>query len=331
MPPTKKLNPTPLQHLGASSACGVLSYVGLILLTALSATVLGSENVPHPPFAQWAELPVRGQFIVGLVYEESEAYRIWAGGESHNVTWKKGGEEYGIDITQGYVAAQYGLNDRWAADLAIGYTTAAWRYFANDGNLNGAAQSTTGLMDIAFGVRYQIWNETNASAGWHPALTFRAGAVLPGSFDKDFPFAPGDRSACIEPELLARKHFGWDGFGAYADALFRWNRTSHNDHWLVSAGFFQQIKTWEIDIGYRHLGSVDGEDIALNPVTRVIDYPRAPRESSDAIEAGLSYTTSRRHIRYGFHSRTVVDGNNTDAKFWVGGSIEIPLGGNAAP
>ncbi len=28
--------------------------------------------------------------------------------------------------------------------------------------------------------------------------------------------------------------------------------------------------------------------------------------------------------------RTVVDGNNSDAKFWVGGSIDIPFGGKRA-
>lgn len=137
------------------------------------------------------------------------------------------------------------------------------------------------MMDIALGVRYQIWHEATATKRWQPTLTFRAGAVLPGSYEKDFPFAPGDRSAAIEPELLARKHFAATGLGAYADALFRWNRTTHNDHWIVSAGLFQQIKSWELNVGYRHLGSVDGEDIAFDPDSPVaIDYPRAPREGT---------------------------------------------------
>lgn len=300
----------------------------ILALAILSTGVPGfaTENVPHAPFAQWAELPAPGRFVAGLTYQESEAYHIWAGRTQHDVTWEKAGEEYGIDINQGYLTFQYGMNDRWAADLAVGYTTAAWRTFSNDGNTNGAAQSTTGFMDIAFGVRYQVWNETNAHAGWRPTLTLRAGAVMPGGFEKDFPFAPGDRSAAIEPEFLARKHFGWEGFGAYADGLFRWNRTSHNDHWIIAAGLFQQIKTWELNLGYRHLGSVDGEDIAYDPDTRAIDYPRAPRESNDAIEAGFSYTTQRRGVQIGFYSRTVVDGQNSDGKFWIGGYVNFPLG-----
>ena len=296
-----------------------------LLLLMAGGRVAATENVPHAPFAQWAEVPARGRLVAGLFYQESEAYHIWAGGTQHDVSWKKGGEEYGIDVNQGHLTFQYGLNDRWTADLAIGYTTAAWRYFANDGNTNGSAQSTTGVMDIALGVRYQIWNETNAHAGWRPTLTFRAGAVLPGGFDKDLPFAPGDRAAAIEPEFLARKHFGWDGFGAYADGLFRWNRTTHNDHWIVSAGFFQQIKTWELTVGYRHLGSVDGDPVTFDPDTRIINYPRAPKESNDAIEAGFSYITKKRGIQVGFYSRTVVDGANSDGKFWIGGYANFPF------
>lgn len=297
----------------------------VLLILSLGARAFATENAPHAPFAQWADVPADGQWIVGAFYQESEAYHIWAGNTQHDVNWKKGGEEYGIDINQGYFTAQYGLNERWGADLAIGYTTAAWRYFSNGGNTNGAAKSTTGLMDVSFGVRYQIWNETNAHAGWRPTLTLRAGAVLPGNFEKDFPFAPGDRSASIEPELLARKHFGWAGFGAYADGLFRWNRTTHNDHWIVSAGLFQQIKTWELNVGYRHLGSVDGDNIQFDPNTRVIDYPRAPKESNDAIEAGFSYTTKKSRTQLGFYTRTVVDGANSDGKFWIGGYVTVPL------
>lgn len=301
------------------------SFLGVVTLLVSLSSLSATENVPHAPFAQWAELPARGQLIAGLAYQESESYHIWARGQQHDVTWHKDGEEYGIDINQGYLALQYGITERWAADLAIGYTTAGWRYFSNNGNTNGAAESTTGLMDLAFGVRYQIWNDTNANAGWRPTLTFRAGAVMPGSYDRDFPFAPGDRSAAIEPELLARRHFGWEGFGAYGDALFRWNRTSHNDHWIVAVGVFQQIKTWELNVGYRYLGSVDGEDINFDPVTREIDYPRAPRESNHSVEAGFSYTTPKRGVQFGFYSRTVVDGNNSDGKFWIGGYVNVPF------
>ena len=69
-----------------------------------------------------------------------------------------------------------------------------------------------------------------------------------------------------------------------------------------------------------------GDDISFDPADPTsLVYPRDVREISDAIEAGFSYTTSKRHIRYGFHSRTIFDGNNTDRKFWLGGSIDLPF------
>lgn len=299
---------------------------GLALAAALSPMLLASENVPHRPYAEWADVPERGQFVFGLVYEESEAYHIWAGGKQHDATVKAGGESYGIDINQGYLALQYGITEKWAADLNIGATTVGWRSFSPD---NGT-KSTTGLMDWSFGVRYQIFREAlETNSPWLPTLTFRAGAVLPGSYNENFIFAPGLRSAAIEPELLLRKHFGWPGLGVYGDALYRWNRTTGNDQYMIAVGLFQQIKGWELDVGYRHMQTISGTDISFadpNDLSTIV-YPRDPREINDAIEAGFSYTTSKRHWRYGFHCRTVLDGNNSDSKFWVGGSIDIPIGG----
>ncbi len=311
-----------LRRLGAGAAA--------LLLGATSVPpLLASENVPHRPFALWADVPDPGQFVAGLVYEESEAYHIWAKRDFRNITVHSGGESYGIDINQGYIPLQYGITKRWAADFNIGATTAAWRRF----DPNQSAQSTTGLMDWSFGIRYQIFNETNAQptwlpASWVPTLTFRAGAVLPGSYNQDFVFAPGVRAAAIEPNLLLRKHVGWPGLGVYADGLYRWNRTTGNDQYITAIGLFQQFRRWEVDVGYRHLQTISGGDIAYDPADPSgITYPRDARELNDAIEAGFSYTTSKHHIRYGFQSRTILDGSNTDQKFWVGGSVDIPFGG----
>jgi hypothetical protein len=295
------------------------------LIYAAGSPLLASENVPHAPFAEWADVPEYGQLITRLTYQESEAYYFWAGNNRYKADYRLRGEHYGIDINQGYLSLQYGLNERWAADLAIGYTTAGWRYFSNE-STNGAAQSTTGLMDISFGVRYQIFKEgEDAQRPWLPTLTFRAGAVLPGTLEEDFAFAPGNSSTAIEPELLARKHFGWEGFGAYADGLFRWNHTAANDQYIVSFGLFQQIQRWELNAGYRHLGSVNGDNISYDPSTHEIFYPRAPRENQDSIEAGFSYKAKKWPLKSGFYTRTVFDGANTDKKFWLGGFIEMPF------
>lgn len=299
------------------------SRLAASLTLFLACAAQASENVPHRPFALWADLPTEGQFVFGSVYEESEAYHFWAGHDDHNVRFKAGGESYGIDINQGYFALQYGITERWALDLNLGATTVGWRYFSN-----GKIKSTTGISDSAVGVRYQLFNEDDCDCAWVPTLTFRAGGVLPGTYNQNFAFAPGSRSAAIEPELLARKHLGWSGFGLYGDALYRWNRTTGNDQYITAVGFFQQVKGWELAAGYRHLQTLSGSDIkfdSADPTSLV--YPRDPRENNDSIEAGFSYTTSKRRIRLGFHSRTVFDGSNSDRKFWVGVSIDIPFGG----
>jgi hypothetical protein len=308
----------------ASKITSRVPYGVIVFLAGFVLPVLASENVPHRPFAMWADLPPPGQFVAGAIYEESEAYNFWSGGHNHSARWTAGGESYGIDINQGYLALQYGIAEKWAADLNLGVTTMGWRYFAN-----GQVKSTTGLMDVSFGVRYQLWDETNAPCDWLPTLTFRAAAVLPGTYSQDIAFAPGVRAAAIEPEFLLRKHIGWPGFGFYGDALYRWNRTTGNDQYLTVIGLFQQVQRWELDVGYRHLQTINGGDIQFDSTDpSAIVYPRDVREISDSIEWGFSYTTRKRHIRLGFHSRSVFDGNNTDKKFWVGGSIDIPFGGH---
>ena len=174
----------------------IKSTVALSLPLALSPSLTATENVPHAPFAQWADVPESGQLIVGAIYQESESYHIWAnGGQRYNINSQSGGENYGIDINQGYLAFQYGITPKWAGDLSIGGTTTGWREFSNGGT-NGSIRSTIGMMDFAFGVRYQIFNEAESNApSWQPTLTFRAGAVLPGTYSQNFPFAPGN-SVC---------------------------------------------------------------------------------------------------------------------------------------
>jgi hypothetical protein len=154
---------------------------------------------------------------------------------------------------------------------------------------------------------------------------------MPGTYSESFIFAPGNRTTAIEPELLLRKHFGWPGLGLYGDGLYRYNMTIGTSQYIIAAGLFQQIKGWEIDFGYKHLQTLSGSDIiwlgdpsTYNPN---IIYPRDPRENNDAIQFGFSYTTAKRHWRYGFQLTSVVDGSNSDAKLWLGGSLDIPIGG----
>ena len=304
---------------------------GLILSLTLTPAALASEDAPHRPFAQWADVPAVGQWVTGAFYEQSEAYYIWAGTTRHNITLKTpDGESYGIDIRQGYLTIDYGIASKWAADLNFGATTVGWRSFDPQGDI----QKTTGIMDSAFGVRYQIFNEAQASdSPWMPTLTFRAGAVVPGSYNRAIAFSPGNHSVAIEPSLLVRKHFGWPGLGAWGDGWYRWMHTTGNDQYMLSGGLFQELGRWELDVGLRHLQATSGDDIVLigNSVPyNGIVYKADTREISESVDAGFSYTTSKAHIRYGFHARKTFDGRNTDSKLWLGASIDIPFGGKPA-
>lgn len=309
---------------------GVRWLARAVLLAALvlPASLRASENTPRLPFAQWADVPQEGQLIAGALYEQSEAYYMWAGTTRHNITLKApDGESYGIDIRQGYVMLDYGLTARWAADLNFGGTTVGWRSF----DPGGAIQQTTGLMDTTFGVRYQLFNENWATnSPWVPTLTFRAGAVLPGLYDRHIAFAPGNHSAAIEPSLLARKHFGWKGLGAWFDAWYRWMHTNGNDQYMASVGLFQQIGQWELDAGFRHQESTSGEDIILfgdGVPYQNISYQSDVREISEEVTLGFSYVTRKRHVRLGFESRKTFDGRNTDSALWLGGYFQVPFGG----
>jgi len=314
----------------------ILKISALAAALVLAQNLFAMENEPRRPFAQWADLPDPGQLLFGTFYEQSEAYHVWELGNNRMpVNYRTGGENYGIDVRQGYFTFDYGIAKKWAADLNIGATTVGWRAF--DG---GTIGKTTGMSDSTFGVRYQIFNEADAGSDqwWMPTLTFRAGAIVPGVYDRHVGFTPGNHGVAIEPSLLLRKHVGWPGFGVWGDILYRWEHTVGADQYIGAVGFFQEIKGWEIDAGYRHLQVLSGENINLgpevapgtstynSPVTVGPNwYPTDVREISDSVDLGFSYTTSKKHWRWGFHARKTFDGSNTDSAFWLGAYLDIPF------
>ena len=297
------------------------SVIALLFTGACSYRLEASENVPYRPFAQWAEVLEQHQFVVGAVYEQAEAYDFWASGQQFKAP---SDAPAAVHVNQGFLALQYGITERWTLDLNMGVTSETWQNIAG-----GNPSSTIGLMDWVVGARYQLLNEEQATSKWVPTLTFRAAGVLPGSYNQDNPFSPGYRAAAIQPELLFRKHFAWSGFGSYSDTLFRWNHTTGNCQYILAFGFLQQLNQWELDLGWRHLQTLSGTDIVFHP-DGTISYPRDPRENYDGLEAGFSFTTSKKRFRYGAHIRTVLDGNNTDSKFWFGFSADFPFEGKSA-
>ena len=77
--------------------------------------------------------------------------------------------------------------------------------------------------------------------------------------------------------------------------------------------------------------TVNGTDLRYDPGTQTLSTSDGSnafsglREISDSAEAGFSYTTPKRHIKFSFYTHAVFDGNNSDQKFWVGGGIAMPF------
>jgi len=302
--------------------CARWSLVIATTLACLPTPLPATENLVRRPYGEWANLPEPGQFVISPFFGMSEAYHAWEKSSIKNITVEIEREDYGVDVIQGSIMIEYGIADRWAADLGVGYTSVGTRSF----NPSGASESTTGLMDTTFGVRYQIHREYESDYKWLPTIAFRAAGIVPGSYDKHFPFAPGNHSAGIEPSFIMRKHVGWQGFGLYGDLLYRYLTTSGDDQYAVAVGCFQEIKNWTISFGYRHFQCLSGYDLVIN-VGEPLDYAPQAREIFDAIEVGFSYRTPKRHFKYAFDIKKVLDGSNTSSPFYLGAHADFPIGG----
>lgn len=295
--------------------------VPVSLTFALAAPLFGGENIPQKPFAQAAYLPEPKQFVISPWYNYSEFFNIWRGTKRESIEVNPGADSHGFDQNNGIVSVEYGIAPRWAADVTIGYTSVATRSFTPDGSV----QKTSGLMDTTFGLRYQAFNEKTADSHWVPTLTFRAGGIYRGTYDLDFPFAPGSGSVGIEVSMAAQKSFGWEGFGAFGNMGYRWMRSGGNDQWFAETGFFQHIKRFTLNLGYRHFANTSGDDIGGSGTS--ITYSRFVKEIAEQIEGGVGYTTPKRGINYQIYLRKTVDGRNTGSALTFGLYADFPIGG----
>ena len=284
-----------------------------------AAMLHAAENVMQRPFAQTAVVPPVGTWVITPWYEYTEFFHYYTGGRKVDIETMAEEDSHGFDQNDGVVEFQWGFKENFAADFTVGYTSAATRSFTA-----GApdVRKTSGLSDITFGVRYQLLREAEDPAGWKPSLSFRAGGIYTGSYDKDFPFAPGNGSVGIEPSLAAIKHFGWEGFGAFSSVGYRYMRSGGHDQWFAELGVQQEIKQWTFQVGFRHLANTGGRDIQGTPPT--INYSRQIHEVMEQLEGGVSYT-DKKHRLYQFYLRKTFDGNNTADALVFGIFASFPL------
>lgn len=292
----------------------------MLLVTALIASAtFAAENMPKKPFGQDALLPETGQWLVTpLWYQYTEFERVWRGAHAQNIVFPEG---HGFDQNDAIVNIEYGIKKRWAADFQTGFTDLATRAFSDP---PGTARHTRGIMDTTFGVRYQVWNERDEDCGWKPTLTLRAGGIYRGSYQKSFPYAPGNGGVGLEPSVMMQKDFGWHGVGAYATSGYRAIRSGGPDQYFGTIGLAKQFRGVTLNAGYRHQQSLGGGDVG--GIGDTIIYTGEERELNDQAEVGIGYT-DKHERRWQFCFQHNFAGRNTGDKYVYGIYLTLPFGG----
>jgi len=302
-----------------------LALCGLLPLISTA-----TENLPRIPFAESARLPEPNQFVVTPWYSYSVFRKLWIGDTKTSIEMKPKDD---FELNDGMLRLDYGLSRRFALDLTFGYTSAATRAW----NPQNEPQTAQGLMDTQLGVRYRLLDESEDQRWYVPTLTLRLGGIIKGTYDADFPMAPGDGASGIEASVMLTKTLSQSGFGVYGEFGYRL-RDNHVPQTIFgSAGVSETIKfNWAINslsiyAGYRGLYDLNGSDLTGTRVAAApsdyinLSYTRSAQEIYHMGELGLAFT-DRRGRRYFFSCAGPFDGRNTGKvnNFIIG--LSWPLG-----
>jgi hypothetical protein len=276
--------------------------------------------MPKKPFAQDALIPDPQQWLVTpLWYQYTEFQRVWRGAHTQNITFPEG---HGFDQNDAIFNVEYGIRKRWAADFQTGFTDLATRAYSDP---PGIARHTRGLMDTTFGVRYEIWRESEEQSCYLPTLTVRAGGIYRGSYQKSFPYAPGNGGVGLETSVLMLKDFHWNGLGAYATSGYRAIRSGGPDQYFGTVGVSQYFRGATLNAGYRHQQSLGGGDVG--GFGDMVEYTGEEREVNEQFEAGIGYTDQHAR-RWQFYFEHNFAGRNTGDKYVYGIYLTLPFGGH---
>ncbi len=272
----------------------------------------GAENIPRRPFAQAGLMPAPGTWVGTPWYHCTEFFRYFSHGRQITLETQAGQDSHGFDQNDGQIQVEWGFKKRWAADVTLGFTSAATRSFSKTPDL---VTNTSGRSDTVFGIRYEAARESEDHSGYMPDIVLRAGGGYAGSHDKEYQFAPGSGSVGIEPSVVALKRFGWEGFGAYSHPGYRYMRSGGHDQWFAAIGAQQEIGRWTLNLGYRHFANTAGVDIGGAPPN--ITDSRQIMETAEQLEGGFGYRDRDGRL-YQFYLRKTIDGNNTSGALVFG-------------
>jgi hypothetical protein len=259
-------------------------------------------------------LPEAQQFVLTPWYNYSVFRKVWIGDVKTSIEVRP---KYDFELNDGMLRVDYGICDHLAADINLGYTSAATRALdpSND------PKTTEGLMDTQFGLRYRLLDERKSEQWYVPTLTLRLGGIIRGTYDADFPMAPGDGASGGEASLLSVKHWKC-GAGFYAQFGYRLRdhhvpQTIFGETGLSYTHHFDWvINSVSVYVGYRGLYDLNGSDLSGSRVAGSpnefvdIEYTRTAQEMYQMGELGLSFT-DKVGRNYFFACSHPYDGRNT--------------------
>ncbi len=265
-----------------------------------------------PVFGQSAWIPEVNQWELTPFYTFQTFDEFWVGTQKvHNPNDGDSLDQHTVSM-----AAEYGLAQCWALDLTFGFTHTATSAF----NPKGGNDTDDGFIDTQVGVRYQLSHEDDPTALLPITLTFRAGAVIQGNYDPNFPFSAGDGGTGGRFSLLWGKNISDTGLSTYGEIGYQTRNHDVPDDFLFSAGIgYTCPARITLNAGYRLIKGLSGPDIGDPGFGVDFGFPQV-KEVSHNIEGGIGYTDSRQRFYQFYYARTV-DGRNTGEKNLFGFAV----------
>ena len=282
-------------------------------LAYLSLATLLVATAAH---AQSAWLPDAQQIVAIPAFTYSSFDEFWMG--DTKVSPLKDGDE-SLRQYSGFVALEYGITSKLAADATIGYAATSSTTVLGSGD--------KGLMDTNLGLRYQVLNGQGPDAGFLPTVSFRLGGIIVGDYDANTPFSIGDGASGIEISTLLAKEFSC-GFGAFGSFGYRYRVDPVLADLFGSAGIYQRLGGFTLSFTYWNTSALNGLDIGgpgFNPGAGSDSGFPALKEVNQIITGGVGYT-DKGGRNYLITVGNNVAGRNTGDKFIVGAFISLPFG-----
>ncbi len=221
------------------------------------------------------------------------------------------------DITQrtATLRLDYGLAPRFSLDATLGHTQVKF-------SPPGANFKRSGRDDSRLGLTYAILAESMEA----PAVTFRAGAIIAGSYDIPTtlpPINPGDGASGFEASFAAGKTLG-EGFALYGELGYRNRNHGVPDDFFGSAGVAKRFGAFNVSVGYRRTQSLSGGDIGGPGFGTRFGFPGV-KEVQQFGEVGFSFTDEGGRSYQLFGAKCFGDLRNAGQAALVGVSVSLPF------